>query len=241
MRGAYITRNALSRYVPCRSLRRRLRSDAALARSARDSENDSVLIWRNEPNIRRRYLDVFSPVHTEADRLALLRRFIPTLPPDFQANHTWEVQLNSEGFRGADLAGAKAGAIRIACIGDSWTFGMPVNQDETYPSRLAEWLRQERPDVRYDVENFGVLGYTSFQGLQLMKTRILDLDPDVVVIGFGMNDSNVAGYRDKDMISRDADAATRMKSALKDTAVSLRAISSCLRGPEAQVPPKARR
>ena len=223
LRGAYITRNAMVRYVP---LPYAFGDDYGPMPPWLDRleilKNDSVLIWRNEPNVRRRYLDVFSPVHTEADRLALLRRFIPTLPPEFQANHTWEVQLNSEGFRGADLAGAKAGAIRIACIGDSWTFGMPVNQDETYPSRLAEWLRQERPDVPYDVENLGVLGYSSFQGLQLMKTRVLDLDPDVVVIGFGMNDSNVAGYRDKDMISSGTPTlAARMKSALKDTAVGL--------------------
>ena len=48
--------------------------------------------------------------------------------------------------------------------------------------------------------NFGILGYTSFQGLQLLKTRVLDLHPDVLVVGFGMNDSDVAGYRDQDVV-----------------------------------------
>jgi lysophospholipase L1-like esterase len=223
LRGAYIARNAMVRYVP---LPYAFGDDYGPMPPWLDRleilKNDSVLIWRNTPNVHRRYLDVFSPVHTEADRLALLRRFIPTLPAEFQGNHTWEVQLNSEGFRSADFAVGKAGAIRVACIGDSWTFGMPVNQDEAYPSRLAEWLRQERPDVRYDVENFGILGYTSFQGLQLMKTRVLDLNPDVVVIGFGMNDSNVAGYRDKDMIASGTPSLrARAKAALRDTATSL--------------------
>ena len=50
--------------------------------------------------------------------------------------------------------------------------------------------------------NFGVLGYSSFQGLELLKRRVLDLQPDVVLIGFGMNDSEVAGYRDKDVGQR---------------------------------------
>jgi hypothetical protein len=46
-----------------------------------------------------------------------------------------------------------------------------------------------------------VLGYSSFQGLQLLTSRVLDLQPDIVAIGFGMNDSEVAGYRDRDMVS----------------------------------------
>jgi hypothetical protein len=223
LRGAYIARNAMVRYVP---LPYAFGDDYGPMPPWLDRleilKNDSVLIWRNTPNVHRRYLDVFSPVHTEEDRLALLRRFIPTLPAEFQGNHTWEVQLNSEGFRSADFRTEKAGAIRVACVGDSWTFGMPVDQDEAYPSRLAEWLRQERPGVQYDVQNLGVLGYSSFQGLQLMKTRVLDFNPDVVVIGFGMNDSNVAGYRDKDMIgSGTPTLAARVKGVLKDTAVGL--------------------
>jgi hypothetical protein len=47
--------------------------------------------------------------------------------------------------------------------------------------------------------NFGVLGYSPFQGLGLLKRQVLDLHPDVLLVGFGMNDSEVAGYRDKDM------------------------------------------
>jgi len=73
--------------------------------------------------------------------------------------------------------------------------------------------------------NFGVLGYSSFQGLQLMKTRVLDLHPDIVVIGFGMNDSEVAGYRDKDMVALGGaerpSTAARVKEAVKQAAEDL--------------------
>src|SRR5439155_5879125 len=109
--------------------------------------------------------------------------------------------LNAHGFRADEYdAATPAGTIRIACIGDSWTFGMNVNQDQTYPSRLAARLRELYPGSRFEVLNFGVLGYSSFQGRQLLETRVLDLKPDILAIGFGMNDSDVAGYRDKDMI-----------------------------------------
>jgi lysophospholipase L1-like esterase len=116
-----------------------------------------------------------------------------------------------------------AGVVRIACIGDSWTFGMPVGEAETYPRRLAHWLRKAQPDRHYEVLNFGVLGYSSFQGLQLMKSRVLDFAPDVVVIGFGMNDSSVAGYRDRDVLvrGRQASPADRLRATAKTVAQSL--------------------
>ena len=76
---------------------------------------------------------------------------------------------------------------------------MNVNQDRDVPSRLEALLKQQAPRTDLEVMNFGVLGYSSFQGLQLLKRAVLDLHPDVVVVGFGMNDSEVAGYRDKDV------------------------------------------
>lgn len=222
LRGAYTARNAMVRYVP---LPYAFGDDYGPMPPWLDRleilRNDNVLIWRLAPNARRTYLDIFSPVHTEQDRLALLRRFSPTLPAEFQANHTWDLRLDAGGFRN-DEAPSPSADVRIACIGDSWTFGMPVKQDESYPRRLAAWLGQERPDVRYAVQNFGVLGYTSFQGLQLLKTRVLALNPNIVVIGFGMNDSNVAGYRDKDMIATEPPSAlARVKTTLKDAAAGL--------------------
>ena len=135
--------------------------------------------------------------------MALLRRFVPWLPTEFRRTRCGGSALNDEGFRSAPFAaGEAAGVLRIACIGDSWTFGMNVEQDQTYPARLEALLNARRPTSGVEVMNFGVLGYSSFQGLQLLKTRVLDLQPDVVVIGFGMNDSDVAGYRDRDVLSR---------------------------------------
>src|SRR5471032_990648 len=135
---------------------------------------DRTLIWRSAPNVRRTYVDIFSPARTAADRTALLRRFAPTLPAEFRDNPTWTISLNALGFRDAEFQAVKLpDIVRIACIGDSWTFGMNVDQDRTYPSRLAAWLAEARPAARFEVENFGVLGYSSFQGLQLLRTRVL--------------------------------------------------------------------
>src|SRR6476646_12022837 len=70
---------------------------------------DERLIWRNLPNVRRTYVDIFSPAPTEASRTALLRRFLPTIPAEFDASPTWTTALNSQGFRSDELAGAQRG------------------------------------------------------------------------------------------------------------------------------------
>jgi hypothetical protein len=49
----------------------------------------------------------------------------------------------------------------------------------------------------FRVFNLGVAGYSSIQGLRLLKTRVLDLNPDVVVVGFAMNEPHMAGVDDK--------------------------------------------
>jgi len=175
---------------------------------------DDELIWRNLPNVRRTYVDIFSPAPDAAARTALLRRFLPTIPSEFRDSPTWTIALNSRGYRTGEFARAKApGVLRVACVGDSWTFGMNVDQDRTYPSRLAADL-----GARAEVLNFGVLGYSSFQGRRLLERRVLELDPDVIAIGFGMNDSEVAGYRDRDMVGG---GAPSLRTRLREQAADL--------------------
>ena len=181
---------------------------------------DERLIWRNLPNVRRTYVDIFSPAVDATSRTALLRRFAPTLPPEFEHNPTWSITLDSRGYRNSEVALAKRpGVLRIACVGDSWTFGMNVDQDRSYPARLAERLRATLRGAAVEVVNFGVLGYTSFQGRQLLESAVFDFKPDIVAIGFGMNDSEVAGYRDRDMVGG-GDPPT-WTARLQDTAASL--------------------
>jgi len=201
LRGLYAGRNALVNYVPLPYV---VGDDYGPIPPWLDQflilRSDPVLIWKNIPNARRAYVDIFTPARSDRDRLSLLRRFLPWLPQEFRSNPVWRIALNSDGFRSAPFQkGKRPGVLRIACIGDSWTFGMNVDQERTYPARLDALLTAQRP-AGVEVMNFGILGYSSFQGLQLLKTRVLDLQPDVVVIGFGMNDSDVAGYRDKDLV-----------------------------------------
>src|SRR6266850_8131197 len=126
LRGAYVGRNTMVRVVP---LPYALGDEYGPIPPWLDRMlilvPDDTLIWRSLSNVRRTYVDIFSPVRSERDRVALLRRFVPTLPAEFRSNPTWTIALNSRGFRSDESDTAKAtGTIRVACLGDSWTFGM---------------------------------------------------------------------------------------------------------------------
>jgi lysophospholipase L1-like esterase len=162
-------------------------------------ERDKDLLFRNRQNVRQKYMDVYSPVNVEEDRTKLIRQFFPTIPSMLRDNPVWEVSLNSSGFRDREFPNQKAASVfRIICLGDSWTFGSNVNQEDAYPQQLRTLLNQEFPMADFEVLNLGVMSYSSYQGLKLLKNKVVDLDPDLLIIGFAMNDSSVPGYRDKD-------------------------------------------
>src|SRR4051812_50026976 len=70
---------------------------------------DNRLIWRNLPNVRRTYVDIFSPAPTEASRTALLRRVLPTIPAGIDAHPTRANPPHSPGFPTAGFAPPPAG------------------------------------------------------------------------------------------------------------------------------------
>jgi len=98
------------------------------------------------------------------------------------------VRINSMGFRGREFEEDKPeGTLRVACIGDSTTFGWSVGEGESYPPQLEQMLSRAC-DKRIEVLNLGVTGYTSLQGRELMKREVKDWKPDAVVFAFGPND-----------------------------------------------------
>jgi lysophospholipase L1-like esterase len=154
-------------------------------------KGDYSLLWTGTPNFHRRYIDDFSPVRKNSDRYALIRKFFPAIPDSLRDRPVWEISLNSEGFRDDEFPDEKAPSeFRIVCLGDSWTVGSNVNQNESYPYLLEESLKKEFPRANFKTFNLGVFGYTSYQGLRLVK-RAIELKPDIFIVGFAMNESDI--------------------------------------------------
>ena len=120
--------------------------------------------------------------------------------------------LNRSGFRGRDFEKAKpAGTIRIACLGDSVTFG---TAEGAYPQMLEEILNSSGTG-RFEVMDFGVPGYTSFQGKVLLKEVLADYHPDWVVVFYGWNDHWLAqGFPDADQKIKPETALTKVRNQL---------------------------
>lgn len=98
-------------------------------------------------------------------------------------NHDWEI--NSLGFRGPELVMPKPkGVFRVFILGASTVSGGP-NEKWTIDYYLQKDLRQFIPNV--EVINAGVPGYTSQNELLLLETRILKLEPDLVIVIDGSN------------------------------------------------------
>jgi lysophospholipase L1-like esterase len=79
-------------------------------------------------------------------------------------------------------------------MGDSVTFGWGVNDWECYPSQLQTFLDRWFPG-RFEVINAGIPGYSSFQAYHYYEQVVADLDPDVVIIGYGINDNRIRDWR----------------------------------------------
>jgi lysophospholipase L1-like esterase len=97
------------------------------------------------------------------------------------------LRINSLGYRGGDIENPKSEfGIRIVCLGGSTTFSTKVGNETTYPALLQTILNDK--GVPCEVINAGVGAYTSAETLINLETRVLDLQPDLLVIYHGVND-----------------------------------------------------
>ena len=90
----------------------------------------------------------------------------------------------------------RPGTWRIMPLGCSTTFGWGVDDPDSYPAKLEVLARASgHPDT--EVINGGQPGYTSFQGTWLWDEALKYYTPDVVVIGYVVQDSRKAEYSDR--------------------------------------------
>ncbi|MBD3219203.1 MAG: hypothetical protein GF310_13085, partial [candidate division Zixibacteria bacterium] len=71
--------------------------------------------------------------------------------------------------------------------------GWEIPKGKTYPELLEAELEAGYPGQDFQVLNLGVPGYTSHQGLVLLKEKVLDFEPDLITLSFGWNDIWGAG------------------------------------------------
>lgn len=109
--------------------------------------------------------------------------FVDRIRPDMP----YHVTINAQGFRGKDLkTPLPHGWRRILCLGDSYTFGHYVDNDEAWPGALERLLIDDPLPI--EVVNGGANGFTIADERVFLGTKAIALDPAIVVLVFSQND-----------------------------------------------------
>ena len=98
-----------------------------------------------------------------------------------------EVRYNSERYRGDEFGARRAGVRRIAVVGDSFSEGWGVKQEDTYP-RILERLLEEAEPGSFEVLNYGRRG-EDLPSLYQHIEKALQGQPDLVIYGMVLNDA----------------------------------------------------
>ncbi|MCH2169557.1 SGNH/GDSL hydrolase family protein [Myxococcota bacterium] len=129
--------------------------------------------------------DGLSDLHTPSLESPWLYELIPGAR---SLDGTVEYAIAEHGFRDRPRTLAKTdGVSRIAVLGDSIAFGYGVQLDQAFPAQLEARLGDRLP---VEVLNFGVGGYNSYNEAALLAGRVVDYQPDLVLIQFCVNDLN---------------------------------------------------
>jgi hypothetical protein len=113
---------------------------------------------------------------------------------DIETGESFDVMINSRGFRGRDFADQKEpGVIRIVALGASSTLGYFDRDDETYPVYLEQMLNNKYSgELRFEVINMGIPHLTAENIYALFLDEVIQLNPDVVTFYEGNNDVDFA-------------------------------------------------
>ncbi|NND67175.1 MAG: SGNH/GDSL hydrolase family protein [Halioglobus sp.] len=101
---------------------------------------------------------------------------------------TWSYRINSHGFRGAEFDPGHPGK-HILFIGDSYTFGWAVDEEETLTAAVERQLAAPPYAMDIHAYNLGVPGYNTYQELAQLEQVLQRYKADMVVLGYVVNDA----------------------------------------------------
>ncbi len=99
------------------------------------------------------------------------------------------IRVNRWGFTDTEFPRSKpTGEFRGLMLGDSVTMGYGLTYPDTFSAQLERLLdARDLAHRSHQIINAGVHGYATYQELEVFR-RSLNLDPDLVALGFCMND-----------------------------------------------------
>ena len=105
------------------------------------------------------------------------------------------IETNSLGLRSPEVGPKQPDEWRILSLGESTTYGIGVQGEDTYTA-VAALLLDEMTPRRVTAVNAGIPAYSSYQSLRYLERRGLQLDPDLVLFYHEINDYFPSAVRD---------------------------------------------
>lgn len=109
-----------------------------------------------------------------------------------QRDFSYIQRVNNVGLRGRDIQIKKSpGRYRILMLGDSFTMGKGVEDDQTFSALLEEALNQRRATCNnniIEVLNAGVDSYAPILSFIQLRRDLEPLEPDMVVLNLDVSD-----------------------------------------------------
>ncbi len=109
----------------------------------------------------------------------------------FDDDNSITFHINNAGIRGPEVTLEKpVDTHRILGVGDSFTFGVGVRDEDTFLRRLETTLNEGLGEGKtHEVLNVGVQGYNTREEVLYVEHRWLKYTPDLVLIVFYLNDA----------------------------------------------------
>ena len=127
------------------------------------------------------------------------------LNPNWELNHqTFQDKINSIGLKSPEIAIKKQNnTYRIICIGGSLVYGKDIGTSWPHYLQMKLNERMREQEINFEVINAGVPGYTSFHSIADFMTKLIDLEPDMVIMYQLFTDLYYYEYLDKELIIGD--------------------------------------
>ena len=121
--------------------------------------------------------------------------------------YKFTMSINSDGFRGNEID-HNADTYRIFFTGGSTAFGFGSTSDKTTISGfLQEYFDNEFRYLNVEIINAGINGADSYREILLIKEKLIEYDPDLIISYTGVNDSG--GYAREIIFDETKDDSTQ--------------------------------
>src|SRR4030095_14083069 len=98
-------------------------------------------------------------------------------------------EINSFGFRDREFSLQKPpGTFRILMLGDSYTFGIGSNLEDTFSKQLEKRLNAKGGGERFEVINGGCSSYSPILEYLFLVSKGLQVNPDLVILNYDLSD-----------------------------------------------------